>query len=110
MKAQHRGKEDEEVVSKESQARGSKPRRIYISKEGLSDARYGLTPGCRGCEAANRGEVGIHNEKCTSRIEGEIMKNDPGRYNRVLAKLVKHEDEESDKDAPHQQRQKRARI
>ena len=93
MKAQHRDKEDEEVFAKESQVRESKPRRIYISREDLADSRYGLIPGCRGCGAANRGERGIHNERCRSRIEGEIMKKDPGRYNRVLAKLAKHEEQ-----------------
>ena len=88
MKAQHRDKEDEEVVARES-----KPRGIFISKEDLTESRYGPNPGCRGCAAANRGDVGLLNERCRSRIEGEIMKNDPGRYDRVLAKLVKHEEQ-----------------
>ena len=78
MKAQHRDKKDEEVAAKDPHFRELKPRGPYISKEDLSDARHGLTPGRRGCEAANRGEVEIHSERCRSRIEGEIMKRDPG--------------------------------
>ena len=45
---------------------------IYIKKDDVSDSRYGITLGCRGCEAANRGLVRIHSERCRSRIENEI--------------------------------------
>ena len=74
------------MTSEETQARGMKPRRIYITKEDVSDSRYGPAPGCRRCEAANRGEVGVHNVRCRSRIEAEIMKKDPERHSRVLTR------------------------
>ena len=67
-----------------------KPRRIYIRKEDVSDSKHGLRPGCRGCEAANRGPVGIHNERCRNRIEAEVLKKDPERHSRVETNLVKH--------------------
>ena len=90
--------EDDNVIIKEPESKELKPRRIYITRRDVSDEKYGMTPGCKGCEAANRGLVGIHNERCRQRIEEEIRKKDPARYDRVLEKLVKHEvsKEESD--------------
>ena len=41
VKAQHRDKEDEDVVVKESKVRKRKPRSIYINKGDLSDAKQG---------------------------------------------------------------------
>ena len=46
----------------EIQARGMKPRSIYIRNGDVSGFRCGLAPGCRGCEAANGGKIGVHNE------------------------------------------------
>ena len=61
--------------------------RIYIRSEDVADEKYGLTSGCKGCEAANRGSTGIHNEHCRKRIELEILQKERHRYNKVLVKL-----------------------
>ena len=71
------------MIVKEPAAREMIPRRIYIRRSDVSDQAYGMTPGCRGREAANRGLVGAHNERCRERIEKEIQEKDPDRYNKV---------------------------
>ena len=53
------------------------PRRIYIRREDISESNYGLTPGCKGCDEANRGSTGIHSEAC--QVEGEILHKESGR-------------------------------
>ena len=63
------------------------PRRTYIRREGVSEEEYGLTFGCKGCEAANRGSTGIHNEQCRKRIDLEVEKKEPDRFNRVIERL-----------------------
>ena len=55
--------EDDEVTKEGCKTRGMKPRRIYIAKEDVKQSGYGWTVGCRGCEAANRGLVGIHDAR-----------------------------------------------
>jgi hypothetical protein len=64
-----------------------KPRGIYIKKDDLREENYGMTPGCRGCEAANRGISGVHNERCRPRIEKAIEEKEPERYTRVMTRL-----------------------
>ena len=66
-----------------------KPRRIYIRRDDVSKSRYGTTPGCRGREATNIGQVGIHDERCRNRIDAEASKKDPERDSRLLIMLVK---------------------
>ena len=63
------------------------PRRIYIRSEDVSESKYGLTLGCKGCEAANRWSNGIHSGVCRKRVEGKFPHKEPERYNRVLDKL-----------------------
>ena len=70
--------------------KGSDPTKYPRRNPGNKDLeKYGPTIGCRGCEAQNRGIKGInHNEGCRTRIEAAIQIDDPGRYGRVLSKLV----------------------
>ena len=63
------------------------PRGIYIRREDVRDERYGITPGCRGCEAANRGYSEIHDERCRLRIEKAIEEKEPDRYARAMARI-----------------------
>ena len=49
------------------------PRRIYIRREDVSEEKYGFTLGCKGCEAANGGSTGIHNQQCRKRIDFELL-------------------------------------
>ena len=70
----------------EPTTRDSNPRGIHITKEDIK--RYGVTPGCRGCIAANRGEKPrTHIERCRARVEGKVMEDDPDRYHRVLERM-----------------------
>ena len=64
VKAQFQYKEEEEILKLPS-SRKSRPKCIYTKKDDVSDKKYGLTPGCRECEAVNRGLVGIHLEDYT---------------------------------------------
>ena len=75
------------VITREPPAREMKPRRIHIKRSVVSDKSHGLTPGRKACQASNRGLVGIHNERCRQRIEGQIKEYESGRYNKVLDKL-----------------------
>ena len=87
----------------ELQSRVFKPRGIYIKKDDLREENYGMTPGCRGCEAANRGISGVHNERCRLRIEKAIEEKEPERYTRVMTRLgveSLHEDKSEDKKRP----------
>ena len=87
--------EEEEEIYKLPDIRESVPRRIYIKKDDESNEKYGLTLGCRGCEAANRGLVGIQSETCRARVEKEIAVKEPERFervNKVLTKLGVQED------------------
>ena len=52
-----------------------------------------MTPGCKGCEAFNRGVQGNHNDRCRLRIEKAILE-DPDRYLKVLTKLTEHKMDE----------------
>ena len=66
--------------------------RIYITREAVSDRRYGLTIGCDGCKAANRGQPGgPHSKSCHERIEQAIEKRDPERYSRNLLRMLERE-------------------
>ena len=71
---------EDEIIVKLPSSRGSIPRRIYIKKDDVSNNKYGLTAGCRGCEAANTGLVGIHSESCRARMEKEIAAKDPETF------------------------------
>ena len=86
VKSHFQYKEVEEEILPMPGTRESILRRIYIRREDVADDRYGLTPGCRGCEAANRGGTGIHNEGCRLRIEKAISIKEPDRFNKVLIK------------------------
>ena len=54
IKANFSMKDDEVDEKVELQSRTFQPRGIYIRREDVRDKRYGITPGCRGCEAANK--------------------------------------------------------
>ena len=55
-----------------------KPRRFHIRKPLIE--KYGWTPGCRGCEAALRGDPNEparnHTEQCRKRFEEAIAKDE----------------------------------
>ena len=87
MKSHFRYERDEEPIIPPPSTSDVIPRRIDIKREDVSEPKYGLTPGCRGCEAANRGSTGIHNETCRKMIELAIFLREPDRYNRVLEKI-----------------------
>ena len=104
-------KSDGEAIIKEPATKESKPRRIYITRADMSRDKYGPTPGCKGCEAINRGLHGQHDERCRARIEKVIQEKDPGRFDRVIAKLVQMSDSaisqgEAGKDGPEGKRRK----
>ena len=64
---------------------------LYIARKDLRLGRYGMTPGCRGCIAANRGEIGVnHDDRCRLRIEEEMQRKEPERYEKVLERLVRY--------------------
>ena len=85
-----RDRPDEEEPLKAPEIREAKPRRIYIVKSDLD--KYDYTPGCKGCIAANRGQVSVpHNEQCRLRIEAKIETEDPERYNRALSRMIEQE-------------------
>ena len=86
FKARFHPREAAEIIAPPS-TREVIPRRIYIRREDVSDSKYGLTSSCKGCEAANRGATGIHNEQCRKRVESEIEKNEPDRFNSVVQRL-----------------------
>ena len=88
VKSHFQYKEEEEIPKLPSN-RESIPRRIYIRKEDVSENEYGLTLGCRGCEAANRRFVGVHSEGCRARIEKAIAVKEPERFERVNQVLTK---------------------
>ena len=93
--------DDDEMGEKvELQSNEFKSRGIYIRKEDLREENYGMMPGCRGCEAANTGITGVHNERCRLRIEKAIEEKEPNRYARALARLSsesQHEDKSGGK-------------
>ena len=69
----------EEPVIKAPVTRESTTRRLYIVKDDIK--KYNLTPGCKGCIAANRGTTAIqHNEECRKRIENAIALDNPDRF------------------------------
>ena len=92
-KSQFRYRDEEEDIIPMPGTRESIPRRIYITKNDVASVKYGLTEGCRGCEAANRGTVGIHNERCRDRIEQAISIKE---FEKVIVKLSTHEEEKSE--------------
>ena len=51
--------------------------------------KSGITLGCPGCRAANRGVKGVnHNEKCRLRLEEEISRNEPERMDAAVARML----------------------
>ena len=73
-----------ELPPKIATADHSGPRRIYI-REAVQLARYGYTPNCAGCEAAEAGVPGFvkpHTEECRARII-QAMSEDEGLSSRV---------------------------
>ena len=64
-------------------------RGIYITRTDVKDT-YGAVQGCRGCEAALRGEESrAHNARCRALKEQQIQEKDPDRYNAALERMVK---------------------
>ena len=59
---------------------------------GIQAIKYGLTPGCRGCIASNRGTLGVpHDDRCRWRIEDLIKDKEPERYMRTLERMCRNE-------------------
>ena len=90
VKSSYQVKDDEEPIAP-IKTREALPRRIDIRRGDVADEKYVVTPGCKGCAAANRGSTGIYNEHCRKRIEPDIAKKEPNRYNKVTEKLSKHD-------------------
>ena len=67
--------------------RQSIPRRIYITKNGISSGKYGSTIGRKGCEAANGDTVRSHNEWCRQRKEKEICQKELEMFDMVVIGL-----------------------
>jgi hypothetical protein len=103
IKARFSMKDDESDEKVEVQSRDFKPRGIYIRKEDLREENYGMTPGCKGCEAANRGITGVHNERCRFRIEKAIEGKEPDRYARVMTRLGVESKGDEKKRAPSEE-------
>ena len=80
-------KTDDEAILREPITKESKPRRIYITRSDISKDKYGMTPGCKGCEAINRGLHGQHDERCRARIEKELLKTPEGGLAESIAIL-----------------------
>ena len=58
-------------------------RRMYITKDDVD--RMGMTPGCRGCIAATRGEAPKnHSEECRTRMETAVSAYDEERFEKAL--------------------------
>ena len=65
-----------EPMAKEAQVREPVSRGLYINKSDLQPDKYGLTPGCKGCIASNRGRALVpHDDRCRFRIEDMIKEN-----------------------------------
>jgi hypothetical protein len=70
-------------------------RRLRINKKDVE--KFGMTPGCDGCRAANRGAPARnHNEECRKRIKGELEKTGDQRVEREQEKLERMEPEGTD--------------
>ena len=62
------------------------PGGLHIRRDDVLESKFGFTPGCKGCEAANRGSTGIHNEACRNRTESRqlSLSKEPERNSKVL--------------------------
>ena len=75
-------------------------------EEGVATIKYGLTQGCRGFDAASRGSVGIHDERCRDRVEKEISPKEPETFDKAIirrsnqGKKKTEESDETDDPAP----------
>ena len=68
-------------LAKESVVRESVSRGLYITKTDLKEDKYGVTPGCKGCIASNKGKPStLHDDRCRARIEELIKEKEPDRY------------------------------
>ena len=75
---------------KEPEARKEQVRRLKIRREDIM--KYGITLGCPGCRAVNRGVKGVnHNEKCRARMEKEISTSEPERMDAAVARMLEKE-------------------
>ena len=78
-------------LAKETQFREPVVKGIYITRSDLRSDKYGLTPGCRGCIASNRGTSGIpHDDRFRRRIEDLSKEKEPERYERTLERICKN--------------------
>jgi len=51
--------------------------------------RYGLTPGCQGCQASSRGQgARNHTEECRTRMEGYMSRDEDPRISRCNQRIV----------------------
>ena len=91
-------KDDDEIFGAGPVVKESKPWRICITRHDIAKDKYGLTVGCRGCEAINRGQHGQPYERCKARIEKGIIEKDPERFNRVFVKLIQMTEEGTKRD------------
>ena len=81
-----------EPLAKDAQVREPVSRGVYITKSDLRPDKYGLTPGCRGCIASNRGKPPLpHDERCRVRIEDMIKDNELERYEKALDRVCRAE-------------------
>ena len=82
-------------ILKEPSVRDQRARGVSI---GIADPiNFGITIGCPGRIAQNRGRSANHSEKCRGRVEMLILEKEPDRFAKTMARLVekqieKHED------------------
>ena len=61
----------------------------HISKQDVWEDEYGMSPGCKGCIAANRGVTGVlHNERRRETVEGEMRVREPERCEANLRRVL----------------------
>ena len=71
----------------EFEARSVKVQRFSIRAEHVK--KYGMTPGCRGCIAANRGDIArTHSEECRERMMEKIEAAGPEKERERMMKDV----------------------
>ena len=61
-------------------------RRAGITKTDIE--KYGMTPGCHGCVAQNRGRRGNHTEECRKRMEGFMARGKDSRIDRYATRVA----------------------
>ena len=82
----------------EVELRPGKALGIWITKREVM--KYGITPGCAGCVAQNRGRTGVaHNAKCRERMEEMMQEHEPDKYNKAVTRMLESKLRETEPEA-----------